>query len=337
MGALGGIIGTVLGLALARLVAGIVDGYLTSQGLAGVHVSTPYLLALATVVGATVLAVVAGVLPGPTGGAPPGASRPWSCDRRRRVRLMAVTALIARTARRVRLGRRQTGAHIRSERPPDDLRRRRRERCHRLRHRRPAGRRVAPAVLPTLAPPDRGVRQRRRARGDRGGRRSPTRPPSRPRRTPPSSPCGWSRRTCWTGPRRRPTGANCCSCSPPCAGTVTTTVLVGNAPPPRPAARLSGMPERSRPPGSGPACPTTLPAPAVLAANSTAYDQVDRRRRHPNRSDPGRPPAGTVATSVTDGAPPILDPSGADLSTAGSTLVAQAFSGALPAGSGHTA
>ena len=63
MGAVGGIIGTVLGLALARLVAAIVDGYLTSQGLAGVHVSTPYLLAVATVVGATVLAVVAGAIP----------------------------------------------------------------------------------------------------------------------------------------------------------------------------------------------------------------------------------------------------------------------------------
>jgi hypothetical protein len=63
MGALGGVIGTVLGLALARLVAAIVDGYLTSQGLAGVHVSTPYQLAVATVVGATVLAVAAGALP----------------------------------------------------------------------------------------------------------------------------------------------------------------------------------------------------------------------------------------------------------------------------------
>jgi len=63
MGAVGGLIGTVLGLALARLVAAIVDGYLTSQGLAGVHVSTPYLLGIATVVGATVLAVVAGAVP----------------------------------------------------------------------------------------------------------------------------------------------------------------------------------------------------------------------------------------------------------------------------------
>jgi len=63
MGSLGGVIGTVLGLALARLVAAIVDGYLTSQGLAGVHVSTPYLLGIATVVGATVLAVGAGTIP----------------------------------------------------------------------------------------------------------------------------------------------------------------------------------------------------------------------------------------------------------------------------------
>lgn len=63
MGALGGTIGTVLGLALARLVAAVVDGYLTSQGLAGVHVSTPYLLGIATVAGATLLAVVAGTIP----------------------------------------------------------------------------------------------------------------------------------------------------------------------------------------------------------------------------------------------------------------------------------
>ena len=63
MGALGGVIGTVLGLALARVVAAIVNGYLVRQGLTGVHVSTPYLLAAATVAGATVLAVVAGAVP----------------------------------------------------------------------------------------------------------------------------------------------------------------------------------------------------------------------------------------------------------------------------------
>ena len=63
MGAVGGVIGSVLGLALARLVAAIVNGYLTSQDLAGVHVTTPYLLGVATVVGASVLAVLAGTIP----------------------------------------------------------------------------------------------------------------------------------------------------------------------------------------------------------------------------------------------------------------------------------
>ena len=53
----------MLGLALARLVAAIVNGYLTSQDLAGVHVTTPYLLGVATVVGASLLAVLAGTVP----------------------------------------------------------------------------------------------------------------------------------------------------------------------------------------------------------------------------------------------------------------------------------
>jgi hypothetical protein len=63
MGAVGGLLGTVLGLSLARIVAAIVNGYLTSQGLAGVHVGTPVTLGVATVVGATVLALVAGWVP----------------------------------------------------------------------------------------------------------------------------------------------------------------------------------------------------------------------------------------------------------------------------------
>jgi ABC-type antimicrobial peptide transport system permease subunit len=63
MGAVGGLLGTILGLSLARAVGAIVDGYLTSQGLAGVHVGTPVLLGVATVVGATLLALVAGWVP----------------------------------------------------------------------------------------------------------------------------------------------------------------------------------------------------------------------------------------------------------------------------------
>jgi len=63
MGAVGGLLGTMLGLALARVVAAIVNGYLTGQGLAGVHVGTPVFLGVATVIGATVLALVAGWVP----------------------------------------------------------------------------------------------------------------------------------------------------------------------------------------------------------------------------------------------------------------------------------
>jgi hypothetical protein len=63
MGALGGLIGTVLGLALARLVAVVVNGYLTSQGLAGVHVGIPYLLGLSAVAGSVILALLAGTFP----------------------------------------------------------------------------------------------------------------------------------------------------------------------------------------------------------------------------------------------------------------------------------
>lgn len=63
MGALGGLIGSVLGLAVARVVAAVVDGYLTSQGLAGVRVGMPYHLGLAAVAGSVVLALLAGALP----------------------------------------------------------------------------------------------------------------------------------------------------------------------------------------------------------------------------------------------------------------------------------
>jgi ABC-type antimicrobial peptide transport system permease subunit len=63
MGALGGLIGSILGLAVARAVAAVVDGYLTSQGLAGVQVGMPYRLGLAAVAGSVVLALLGGALP----------------------------------------------------------------------------------------------------------------------------------------------------------------------------------------------------------------------------------------------------------------------------------
>lgn len=63
MGALGGLIGTILGVFLARLVAEVVNGYLTSQGLTGVHVGTPYLLGIIAVFGSVALALLAGTFP----------------------------------------------------------------------------------------------------------------------------------------------------------------------------------------------------------------------------------------------------------------------------------
>ena len=63
MGAVGGLLGTVLGLTLARAVGAIVDGYLRGQGLAGVHVGTPVVLGVGTVAGSTLLALVAGAVP----------------------------------------------------------------------------------------------------------------------------------------------------------------------------------------------------------------------------------------------------------------------------------
>ena len=63
MGALGGVIGTILGFVLVTIVAAVVNGYLSSQGLAGVHVGVPYLLGLAAVLGSVALALVAGTLP----------------------------------------------------------------------------------------------------------------------------------------------------------------------------------------------------------------------------------------------------------------------------------
>ena len=63
MGAVGGLLGTILGLALAALVAEVVDRYLASQGLAGVHVGFPYLLGIGAIGGSIVLALLAGAFP----------------------------------------------------------------------------------------------------------------------------------------------------------------------------------------------------------------------------------------------------------------------------------
>jgi putative ABC transport system permease protein len=63
LGAVGGAIGTALGYVIARLVGLAVNRYLTSQGLAGVHIGLPIVVILVGVVGSTLLALVAGTAP----------------------------------------------------------------------------------------------------------------------------------------------------------------------------------------------------------------------------------------------------------------------------------
>jgi hypothetical protein len=115
-----------------------------------------------------------------------------------------------------------------------------------------------------------------------------------------------------------------------------TTVLVGNVPP---LAQLPGYPacrDGATVVRRGFRCPVDLPDPGTLTAASAAYDQViaaDAARSGAILVDVQR----AVASSVVHGGAPFLDPSGTDLSTAGSTLFAQIFSAALPAGDHHTA
>ena len=116
----------------------------------------------------------------------------------------------------------------------------------------------------------------------------------------------------------------------------TTTVLVGNVPP---LDQVPGYPacrDGATGSGRGLRCPGVLPGPDTLAATSAAYDQVIAE-------DSARSGAvlvdlhGAVAASVAHGGAPFLTPSGADLSTPGSTLVARTFGDALAAAGGHTA
>jgi hypothetical protein len=63
LGVIGGLVGTVLGLGLASVVGAVVNGYLRSQGLEGVRPQLPLAIAAAGVVGAGLLAVLAGGAP----------------------------------------------------------------------------------------------------------------------------------------------------------------------------------------------------------------------------------------------------------------------------------
>jgi ABC-type antimicrobial peptide transport system permease subunit len=60
LGAIGGLVGTLLGLGLASVVGVVVNGYLRSQGLEGVRPELPLGIAVVGVVGAGLLAVAAG-------------------------------------------------------------------------------------------------------------------------------------------------------------------------------------------------------------------------------------------------------------------------------------
>lgn len=63
LGLVGGLLGTLAGWAVAKLVAAVVSGYLTSQGLAGVGADLPVVVAVGGVLGSGLLALVAGAVP----------------------------------------------------------------------------------------------------------------------------------------------------------------------------------------------------------------------------------------------------------------------------------
>ena len=63
LGGVGGVLGTAAGWLTARALAAVVNGYLEKQGLAGVTLGVPTMILVGGVVGATVLALVAGTLP----------------------------------------------------------------------------------------------------------------------------------------------------------------------------------------------------------------------------------------------------------------------------------
>jgi hypothetical protein len=63
LGATGGFVGTVIGYLIALSLGAVVNGYLSSQGYAGVRVHVPLAVIVGGVVGATLLALIAGTVP----------------------------------------------------------------------------------------------------------------------------------------------------------------------------------------------------------------------------------------------------------------------------------
>jgi hypothetical protein len=108
-----------------------------------------------------------------------------------------------------------------------------------------------------------------------------------------------------------------------------TEVLVGNAPP---AAQLPGLVACQA--GGGRRnlrCPATLPDATTVDATVASYNAAIAAAA----ADTGAVLVdlhAAVASAVAGGKAAVLDPTGADLSTAGSTVVARAFSTALHRG-----
>ncbi len=63
LGLLGGVVGTALGWMVARVVGGVVNGYLADQGLVGVRLGIPVLVVAGGVAGSTLLSLLGGTLP----------------------------------------------------------------------------------------------------------------------------------------------------------------------------------------------------------------------------------------------------------------------------------
>lgn len=63
LGFVGGVLGAITGWFIARAVGGVVNGYLAEQGLSSVQLTLPIPVLLATIGGATALALLAGTLP----------------------------------------------------------------------------------------------------------------------------------------------------------------------------------------------------------------------------------------------------------------------------------
>ena len=112
LGGVGGLLGTIAGYLIARALAAVVNGYLTSQGLAGVHVAVPFAVIAGGVVGATVLALIAGTIPAQRAARMPARARDGGNVNRRRLRATVAVGVRGSRPRGV-LGRWRNGAEQR--------------------------------------------------------------------------------------------------------------------------------------------------------------------------------------------------------------------------------